>query len=536
MHAIHHEAVRLIPQPALRRLARAGALATGPAGLRRYLGHQSIEAFARCYFPEQFALPTPPFHRLAFARLDDIRARAQAGQPGRKVALAWPRGHAKTTIHSFILPLHGFLYGWSPLTVLLANNESAAWRLMRNIKSALEQRDGPIAEDFGDVRGAAWGVSMLEHRNGQRIVAFGRGSGALRGVAAKTRPTLVIADDLDDDQSVRSAIETDAAITWWDRAVLGIGDQVAYRTSYIACGTILSDQSLMQHVLDARDFDREVLAGVTRFATRSDLWAEWEHRILHAPAVPDAEHDEFYQRHMAEMLEGAGVLWDRPHAYRELMLYRLARGEAAFATEIQNVGGATLAGPLGPMPTVARTEAPQGMRIAVLDPTTSGRRTADYPGYIELVYDASQRRVYVDYALAERAAYGATIDAIAARIAALPPLDGLYCESNAAGDIIADLLQAELRRRGRWEQVVKVAHTDAKSARIAAISLYARRGQLVVVDDVDPELKREWQAWPATQHDDLLDALATGLRQLQQLGLLDVPLDLYISQRTYARP
>lgn len=530
------EATRLLSNADLEYLAQHDVPLTGPTGLRRYLGEMSTEAFARLYFPKDFYLPTPAFHRAAFDTLDDIVQRAVNGRPGRKLARAWPRGHSKTGLHSKVLPIHGLVYGWSPLSVLIANNQTAADRLMLNIKVELDTNP-LLKEDFGELAGDIWGVTRLQSVTGNAIVGFGRGSGAIRGVSSRVRPRLVVGDDIDDDQSVRSAIETQASIDWWTSAVMGIGDQVGFTTSYIVIGTVLADKSLFGTLLKAPDFETEVLAGVKRFAYNEGLWSEWERITLELartgkmPTSP--EEDAFYQENRAALLMGTEVLWPRPDAYWHLMVFRLARGERAFATEVQNNGSGSLVTPLGPMPTVKRAELPPMVgldRIGVLDPTTSGRSTADYPAYVELLYDRERRVVYVDYAQGDKAAYGETVERVADRIAShRHPLDGLFVEANGAGTVVADLVQKAIQQRGRHEQVVKVTAKGAKADRISALSIYARRGQIFVVDDIHEEMVTEWRSWPAVQNDDFLDAVATGVAQLKKLGLLDDVLETAVA-------
>ena len=109
---------RHITKDQFKLLLDTGVPLTGANGLRRWLCERDIEAFAKLYFPEEFALELPPIHHTFVADIEEIRRRALAGEPGLKVARAIPRGHSKTTYYSRLMPLHGLLYGWSPLTVL----------------------------------------------------------------------------------------------------------------------------------------------------------------------------------------------------------------------------------------------------------------------------------------------------------------------------------------------------------------------------------------------------------------------------------
>src|SRR5262249_10335478 len=135
-------------------------------------------------------------------------------------------------------------------------------------------------------------------------------------------------------------IQLESDIAWWDQAVLALGDQVGFTTSFAITGTIIKSTSLMQHVLDSADFTGLVEQAVKRFADNGELWDQWRNHYIDAakdgrkPAGP--AEDVFYQAHKAEMLEGTAVLWPREDAYWHLMVYRLSRGEIAFQSEIQN--------------------------------------------------------------------------------------------------------------------------------------------------------------------------------------------------------
>ncbi|GIW83464.1 MAG: hypothetical protein KatS3mg105_5271 [Gemmatales bacterium] len=515
---------RLLYDLALRILGRDRLLAVadlplrGLAGLRRYLGERSLEAFARLYFRE---LTDPPaFHQEAYRQLDEIAEASRQNRRGSKIAVFWPRGHSKTTIFSKVLPLAAALQDWSKLTVLLANNQTAAERLLANIREELETNPY-LLEDYGNQRGPVWSSQRIELANGSIITAFGRGSGALRGVQRKQRPRLVIADDIEDDQSVRSATETEAARQWWQKAVLGVGDNVGFTTSFVYVGTLLSQDSLATTILNSPDFTVSLRRAIEREPDRIDLWEEWRKTTIDlagqgkAPASPEV--DEFYQRHKEELERGAVLLWPRPDALWHLMRYRLAAGEAAFATEFQNDPTGAGYQPLGPIPILPALPEGNYYRLAAFDPTVSGKTSADYPAFVEVCYYPDRDIAVVDYVLAEKADYRSTIVTVANRVCQhKTPLDALIVEANGAFTAIADALQAELYKLGRTEIVTKLVSSGPKAQRIQKIGLLAGAGKLFVVQPVHRELQREWQSWPVAKNDDVVDAISMIIELLQK--------------------
>lgn len=491
---------------------------TGPVGQRRLRAADDLEYFARVYFPDLFPTDPPPFHREAFALLAEIADNARRRRSGKRLAIAYPRGHSKTTIYSRVAVIHSLLYRWSPLTIIIGNNDRSAKRLLKNIKDDLESNER-LKEDFPILHRPAkvWSATTIELADGCAISVFGRGSGAIRGVVSKRRPTLVIGDDIEDDTSIRSEIETSALTEWWNRAVLAVGDNIGGTTTYILVGTILARHSLFVSFAETPGVTALVYPALITPPSNTDLWAEWERWYIAHP-VDTPEADTFYQQHKAALTEGATVLWDRKDALWHIYQYRLSRGELAFQRELQNNPYSDDTQPLGPLP---ESEPITGYRIAALDPTVSGAKSADYPAYVEIVFDPVQKKAVLDYCLAERADYGTTVRTIADRITQLPkPLDGLVVEANSAGAVIADLLQQELIRRGRTEIVTQVYNKVPKAQRIAALAVYARRGQFAVRKGLGGEFVREWHSYPTVKNDDALDATATAMRFLEDQRLL----------------
>lgn len=498
---------------------------TGPWGLRRWLAERDVEAFAKLYLPEEFYLDLAPIHRSFVRDIEDMRSRQLKKVPGLKLVRAVPRGHSKSTFYSRVGPLHGLLYQWSPLTILLGNNSTAAERLVKNIKDETSSNDR-LAEDFGDVKGDVWQTGHLQARNGATIRCYGVGSGAVRGVSKPgQRPSMVVGDDLDDDQSVRSAVQLASNTEWFTKAILPLGDQVMFTTSFVMVGTVIRSSSLMSHILRSPEFEHVVERGVIQFSDEPALWDAWkEWYITEAKAGRkplDADHDEFYQHHRERMLAGTKVLWDRPNAYYTLMLYRMANGEQSFWSEIMNepseAGGA-----LGKMPVKALPEDLKGWeKVAALDPTMRGGKANDLSAWVEAWFNRSTKEVIVSKVDAQQRPHGKTVEDAVKHIAG-GRFSALWIEGNSGGIIICDAINERLDSRGVYQSIVSVDNSAPKDERIGTLSLYAARRQFFVSPDVDEEFEREWSGFPSYRFDDAIDAAATIVIQLHKAGLLNL--------------
>lgn len=498
----------------------------GPNGLRRWIAQRDIEAFIKLYFDQEFTLPFAPIHYQMLEDMQQVRDRQAAGRPGLKLARAIPRNHAKSSFYSRLLPLHGFLFAWSPLTVLLANNEDAARRLTSNIKTTIESNIA-IREDFPDIKGSMWGNERLESSSNCVITGYGSGSGSVRGLSiGQHRPSLIVADDIDDDRSVRSSVELANNVEWWDKAVSALGDNVQYTTSYIAAGTLIRKTSLMQHILNSPDYHKIIERRVKNFAINDNLWKQWEENYINLARnnqqPRDASEDVYYQQNKAAMLAGTQVLWDKQDEYYNAMVYRLARGEKAFASEMQNEPQDTT----GAFSNIKYVSLPADDReydlLAALDPTTTGNKTSDLAAFVEILFHRKRKEIIVSYVDAKQRSYSDTIDDITRRIKDRGrSYQGFWIETNAHGLVIQDLLQQRFAQESILLLANGIYNSVPKAERIDALSHYIANGQLLFAAD-NEALKEELDQWPLSKHDDCLDALATIVMYLKENGLLDL--------------
>jgi phage terminase large subunit-like protein len=505
----------------------AGWPIEGPYGLRRWLASRSVEAFAKLYFPTEFTLPFAPIHHQMLQDMQEVKDRLAAGRPGLKLARAIPRNHAKSTFYSRLLPLHGFLYGWSSLTVLLGNNDDSAKRLVGNIKVAIETNP-LLAIDFPltEIKGSSWGIERLENNSGGVITSYGVGSGAVRGISTgENRPSLVILDDIDDDRSVRSAIELANNIEWFDKSVSAIGDNVNYTTSFIAVGTIIRKTSLLKYIIDSAEYNRIVEQRIKQWST-SPRWDEWQTQYLELARnnqqPKDASEDVFYQQHKAEMLANTQVLWDKADEYYYAMVYKLAHGSKAFSSEMQNdpLDNDSILGNIPYISLSTVNEAEYDL-LAALDPTVVGGKKNDLAAYVEVLFHRKRKEIIVSYVDAKQRTYGQTIDTIIKRIQSRGKIyNGLWIEDNAHGLIVKDLLNEKLRQNRLPYIANGVYNTQPKNDRIGALSEYIERGQLLFADNLPQEAIDELSMYPMAGHDDVLDAIATIVLYLKEKNLL----------------
>lgn len=328
----------------LRREFAAGHPTTGPEGLRRKLGAIDMEFFGRAYFPHYFSRPSPEFHRELDAiwqqgvlkgryPLTAADTKTISRLPGVRRAVAAPRGHAKSTNLTFKGTMHSTLYGYKHYPIIISDSSEQAEGFLDNIRVEFEENTA-ILEDFGALAGSVWRSNVLVTKTNIKIEAIGSGK-KIRGRKHRNwRPDLIILDDVENDENVRTPEQRKKLKDWFDKAVSKCGDDY---TDIVYIGTLLHYDSLLAKTLANPAYRSIKYKAVIRFSQADDLWQQWE-TIFTDLSNDDREADAlaFFQAHKAAMLEGTQVLWEEKLSYYDLMVMRVSEGEASFNSEEQN--------------------------------------------------------------------------------------------------------------------------------------------------------------------------------------------------------
>ena len=328
----------------LRREFAAGHPTTGPEGLRRKLGAIDMEFFGRAYFPHYFSRPSPEFHRELDAiwqqgvlkgryPLTAADTKTISRLPGVRRAVAAPRGHAKSTNLTFKGTMHSTLYGYKHYPIIISDSSEQAEGFLDNIRVEFEENTA-ILEDFGPLAGSVWRSNVLVTKTNIKIEAIGSGK-KIRGRKHRNwRPDLIILDDVENDENVRTPEHRKKLKDWFDKAVSKCGDDY---TDIVYIGTLLHYDSLLAKTLANPAYRSIKYKAVIRFSQADDLWQQWE-TIFTDLSNDDREADAlaFFQAHKTAMLEGTQVLWEEKLSYYDLMVMRVSEGEASFNSEEQN--------------------------------------------------------------------------------------------------------------------------------------------------------------------------------------------------------
>lgn len=326
----------------LLRRYRAGDPLKGEDGIRRALAAMDLAYFGRAYLPHYFSRPSPQFH----AELDTLwrdgvlkgvvpigdNAKLVDAQDGCRRATAAPRGHAKSTNLTFKGSLHAALYRYKRYIIILSDTSDQANGFLSAIKDELED-NGAIREDFGNLTGGVWRENVIITSQGVRIDAIGAGQ-KIRGRKHKNwRPDLMVLDDIENDENVRTVEQRKKLENWFYKAVSKAGDTY---TDIVYIGTLLHYDSLLAKVLKNPAYRSVKYKAVQSFST-SPLWETWESIYTDlGNEGRELEAKKFFEKNREEMLAGTKVLWEEKLSYYDLMVTRVSEGEASFNSELQN--------------------------------------------------------------------------------------------------------------------------------------------------------------------------------------------------------
>ncbi len=322
----------------------AGLPVTGPTGIRKRLGAIDMEFFGRAYFPHYFSRPSPEFHRELDAiwqqgvlkgryPLNSQIAKEISRLPGCRRAVAAPRGHAKSTTLTFKGTMHAVLYGYKHYPIILSDSSDQAEGFLENIRVEFEE-NGLIQEDFGNLQGKVWRNNVILTSTNIKVEAIGSGK-KIRGRKHRNwRPDLLVLDDIENDENVRTPEQRTKLSNWFNKAVSKAGDDY---TDIIYIGTLLHYDSLLAHTLTNTGYKTIKYKAVLAFSDAVELWKQWEDIYTDlANETHQEDAKEFFEAHREEMLAGTQVLWEEKLSYYDLMKMRIDEGEAAFNSEEQN--------------------------------------------------------------------------------------------------------------------------------------------------------------------------------------------------------
>lgn len=474
-------------QPSLNNLTRADILRlcdkywdTDRDKLRRYLlaifkRRENIHLFgwfvARPYFP----LETPLFHKEILDLISD--------KNNRRIGVIAPRGHAKSTTVDMTYPLWAGCFQQEEFVVIISDTYTQAAEFINALKDEFENNP-KIKWLFGNMKGDDWQDGEFVLSNGIKYAAKGSGM-KIRGIRHRhTRPTLMIFDDIENDENIKSAEQRQKLYHWFTKAAI---PALARGGRAVVIGTILHFDSLVNKVMK-----------------QQDVFKSWQTRVFYAITTEeDGTERALWPEHRS--LEKLRAMRDDPGDQDFI-------GSITFAQEYQHKPFSEEDAIIQPdwikecEPSQVPDKHTRLARVLTIDPAASERQTADFTAMIvaDLYTDGN---VYIRAIRNQRTSPSVTADTVR-------ELDEIYkpqvigIEKGALGLVFRDLLEGL--------PVIGLEPDKDKVRRLLAVSRFFEAGRVYTVKNIQngQAFREQLIEFPKGTHDDMVDAAAYAVRLL----------------------
>lgn len=472
--------------------------------------------WAREFLPKHLRLAPSLMHNWLAAELDRWQ-----GVEGKKLNVLGPRGSAKSTLVTLAYILRSAVEGREPYIWIVSDTHSQACTHLANLRAELEHnRRLRRVYRWSARAGAVWRSEVLMLANGVTIEAYGTGQKVRGRRRMHHRPTLIVCDDLQNDDQVASPEGRARARQWFHGTLLKAG---ARQTNTINLATALHREALAMELDTTPGWKSRIFRAIEQWPEQMQLWEAWE--SIYADPLREDRYEtarSFYETHRTEMEAGAAVLWPEVEDLYRLMQMRVESGRATFEREKQN-------SPLNP----ELCEWPASyfdagiwfdtwpkeltVKTIALDPS-KGRedRRGDYSAYVQLGVDR-QGVLYVEADLARRPTPQMIEEGVELCRTFQP--DAFGVESNQFQELLGDDFAEAFRGQGLPVRVWTLENRVNKRVRIRRLGPYLSRRE-VRFKQGSPStalLVNQLRDFPIGDHDDGPDALEMALRLASEM-------------------
>jgi len=251
----------------------------------------TIDGFTKSILGARYDDPKPvPLHHMEMWEL------CCSDEP--QVAIAAPRGSAKSTAITFAYVLASVLFQEHQHVLIISANEEIASGFLNDIKVELTEND-VLRETFGFKKFIKERETEIicEMKSGYRFRIIVKGAEQrMRGMKwERKRPSLVIPDDLEDEELVASEARREKFRRWFYGAVKPIlrdGGKIRM------VGTVMHMDSLLMRFMPPMKSEFTIHEPLRTYSTEDRAWKA----VLYRAHSPDYEHLLWAQMYPAERL------------------------------------------------------------------------------------------------------------------------------------------------------------------------------------------------------------------------------------------
>ena len=438
----------------------------------------STKIAAKILFPERFYRPFSSLHDEIFKILDDDSIQL--------ALIIAPRGFGKTSSVNLAYPAKKILFQEKKFIVPISCTATQAVMQGENLKRELLS-NRMISGLFGPMKSDNFSKEMWITTTGTAVMPRGAGQ-QVRGILyGNNRPDLIIVDDLEDAESVRSDEQRAKTKAWFFEDVLNSIDRGRKDWKIIVIGTLLHEDSLLANLMDDPGWFHAHLS-----ICDDNFHSNWPDFMSDADlmALIDSYRrmgllDSFYREYM-------GVPIAKESAkFKESMFKQYEETDKEFLADRRKLEN-----------------------LVILDPAKTTTSTADDTAIIGIGVDAAAPKIYVRDIVKGQIhpdkQYTECFD-MADRIGAKV----IGIEVTSLNEFITYPLKTEMIRQKRYYDIVELKARGSKEDRISALVPFYRMGFVYHNKQVCMPLEKQLMSFPRSKKDDIMDALAYVVEMLE---------------------
>lgn len=266
--------------------------------------------------------PIPKFHQ----ELWDLGC-----SPSKFVAIAAPRGHAKSTAITHAYTLANVLFRVRDFVLIVSDTEGQAVQFLGDIKKELQENE-LLIKTFGInvfVKETESDI-IVQFDDGTEFRIIAKGSEQkVRGIKWRSkRPNLIICDDLENDEIVANEERRDKFKRWFDNALIPCGsDSCIFRV----VGTILHLDSLLENLMPEIGKSSTIIDGLKSYSkSQVKTWVAVRYRA-HDEDFDKILWKEKFTRERLEQERNRYIEKGNPEGYaQEYLNYPIDEASAYF--------------------------------------------------------------------------------------------------------------------------------------------------------------------------------------------------------------
>jgi len=474
---------------------------------------QSTKVTGKVLFDNLFTAPFSILHDQVFNIIDDPSF--------KRKALAAPRGIGKTTICR-TKAMKGILFREYKFIVYVSCSATSAEMQTENIKRELLS-NRKVRRLFGNIRTSDY-EGLDETFSKMAWVAFGntfvlpRGAGQqVRGLNwAGCRPELVIIDDLEDKETVKSEEQRAKLKEWFFSDLMKTEDKYGKPAEFIYIDTVKHEDSLLQLLIDSSDWES------VRLSICDSKYNSLDPNYMTTEEIK-AEVEEHREKGIIDLfyMERMNLPISTEDAVFKQSYFKYFRDEGEFLRVYEKDGEV-----------LVRTR--NLMTVVIVDPAKTVQMHSAESAVVVISVDRETHRIFERDIISERVRpdelYNTMFDAVTrfdARILAV--------EVTSLHQFISQPIENEMRVRGLFPFYLELKAIGKKPERIANLAPNYRLGYMYHNKDNCAQLETQLLSFPRSKLWDVMDATAYIPKIMDELSYyFDPSDDLYEGDDEFA--